>query len=116
MDIRPHVEALSARILSGDILGAFEVYYADDVIMSENGTDERVGKETNRSYEKAFVESLAEFHAGAAETVVIDGLNAATEWFFDYTTTEGQRMTYRQVALQTWNEQGQVIKEVFYHG
>ena len=84
MDIRPHVEALNARILSGDILGAFEEYYAEDVVMSENGTEDRVGKDVNRDYEKAFVESLAEFHAGAAETVVVDGLQAATEWFLTY--------------------------------
>ena len=116
MDIRPLVEALNARILAGDILGAFEEYYADDIVMSENAQEDRVGKAINRKFEEAFVASLAEFHAGAAETVVVDGLHAATEWFFDYTTTEGERMTYRQVALQTWNEDGKVVREVFYHG
>ena len=41
MDIRPLVTALNDRILAGDILGAFEAYYADDIVMSENGTEPR---------------------------------------------------------------------------
>ena len=116
MDIRNLVETLNSRILAGDILGVFEELYADDVVMSENGTEDRVGKDANRAYEEAFVASLAEFHGAAAETVLVDGNKSAVEWFFDYTTTEGQRMTYRQVALQTWNDEGKIAREVFYHG
>jgi hypothetical protein len=42
-------------IQKGDILGTFGHFYADDVVMSENGVDERVGKAACRSYEEAFV-------------------------------------------------------------
>lgn len=42
-------------ILKGDILGAFDRFYADDVGMSENGVDQRVGKAACRAYEEAFV-------------------------------------------------------------
>jgi hypothetical protein len=31
-------------ILKGDILDTFDRFYADDIVMSENGVDERVGK------------------------------------------------------------------------
>ena len=53
MDTRSLVEALNARILGGDILGAFEEYYADDVVMSENAGEPRTGKDENRKYEEA---------------------------------------------------------------
>ena len=46
MSIRDAVRAVVDGILAGDILGTFDRYYADDVVMSENGTDERAGKAT----------------------------------------------------------------------
>lgn len=42
------VQDLYARILGGDILGAFEDYYADDLVMQEPGMEPRVGKALNR--------------------------------------------------------------------
>jgi len=39
--------------LAGKILEIFDTYYADDVVMSENKKDERVGKAKNREYEAA---------------------------------------------------------------
>lgn len=116
MDIRAHVTALNDRILSGDILGAFEDYYTDDIVMSENGTEPRQGKAVNREYEEAFVASIAEFHGAEVRSVLVDGHRAAVEWFFDYTPKDGERMAYTQVALQTWNDDGKVIAETFYHG
>lgn len=44
MRIRDDVTAVIDGILKGDILGTFDQWYADDVAMSENGADERVGK------------------------------------------------------------------------
>jgi hypothetical protein len=47
--------------------------------------------------------------------VVVDGDHAAVEWVFDFTPKGGERIVQKQVALQTWKD-GQVIREVFYHG
>ncbi len=51
---REDVQAVIDGILSGKILEAFESYYHDDVVMSENGAQERVGKDANREYEEQF--------------------------------------------------------------
>ena len=53
MSNRDNVQAVIDGILKGDILGTFDRLYADDVVMSENGVDERVGKAACRSYEEA---------------------------------------------------------------
>ena len=50
MDIRKDVQGVIDGILTGKILDTFDKYYADKVVMSENGADERVGKATNRQY------------------------------------------------------------------
>jgi len=52
MSIRQDVKALIDGILQGDILGTFDLWYADDTVMSENGADERVGRAANRAYDR----------------------------------------------------------------
>ena len=44
MNIKTQVEAVIDGILAGKILETFDAYYANDVVMSENRTEERVGK------------------------------------------------------------------------
>ncbi len=114
MSIRDDVQAVIDGILKGDILGTFDRYYADGVVMSENGVDERVGKPACRAYEEAFVNGV-EFHGAEVGAVLVDGDRAAIEWSFDLTPKGGDRVTQNQVAVQTWKD-GQVVREVFYHG
>ena len=42
--IKENVEELNQMILGGDIMGAFEKFYADDVVMQDNETPAREGK------------------------------------------------------------------------
>ncbi len=114
MSIRAHVQAVIDGILAGRILETFDRYYADDVVMSENGRDERAGKAVNRHYEEQFVGGV-EFHRAAVGAVLVDGDRAAVEWTLEFTPHGGQRVVQRQVALQTWRD-GKIAREVFYHG
>ena len=114
MSIRENVQAVIDGISKGDILGTFDKWYSDDVVMSENGVDERVGKAANRAYEEAFVNGV-EFHGAELGAVIVDDDHAAIEWAFDLTPKGGARTVQKQVAVQTWRD-GMVIREVFYHG
>ena len=114
MSIRDGVQAVIDGILKGEILETFDEYYADDVVMSENGVDERVGKAASREYEEAFVNGVS-FHGAEVGEVLVDGDRAAIEWTFDFTPQGGERVQQRQVALQVWRG-GQVVRETFYHG
>ena len=114
MDVREHVQAVIEGIQRGEVLDTFDRYYADDVVMSENGTEERIGKEQNRAYEQAFVDGV-EFHGATLGRVIVDGEQAAIEWTFDLTPKGQSRVLQRQVAVQTWKN-GKVVREDFYHG
>ena len=114
MSIRDNVQAVIDGILKGDILGTFDRWYADDIVMSENGMDERIGKAANRAYEEAFVNGV-EFHGVELGTVIVDGNHASIEWAFDLTPKGGERTVQKQVAIQTWGD-GKIVREVFYHG
>ena len=64
---RENVPAVIDGIRKGDILRTFDCCYPEDVVMSANGTDERVRKAANRAYEDAFVGGL-EFHGAQVGT------------------------------------------------
>ena len=115
MSINQNVQAVIDGIVAGKILETFDAYYADDVVMSENLKDERVGKTANREYELKFLENVQEFHGAKVGRVIIDGDHAAVEWSFDITFKGGNRVKMEQVAVQTWKD-GKIIREDFYHG
>jgi len=115
MSIKAQVQTVIDGIKAGKILETFDAYYADDVVMSENRKDERVGKAANRKYEIQFLDNVQEFHGAQVGRMIVDGEHAAVEWTFDITFKGGNRVTMQQVAVQTWKN-GKVVREDFYHG
>ena len=113
--IRESIDALNARILQGDILGAFEDLYADDIVMIDAGQPPRVGKDVNRQYEEVFVNGLTEFRKAEVKAVAVDedAGKSLVEWHFDFTHSDFGSQTYDQVAVQTWRD-GKVAEERFY--
>lgn len=105
---------LNQMILKGDILGAFEKFYAENVEMRENAEPPCKGKKANRAREQAFVDSVAEVHAiqllGCA---VGDGVSFS-EWMMDITYKGGTRAQSHQATVRRWKG-GQVVSERFYY-
>ena len=114
MSANNQAQAVIDGILAGKILETFDAYYADNVVMSENLKDERVGKPANREYELKFLDNVQEFHGAKVGRVIVEGDHAAVEWTFDVTFKGGNRVTMQQVAVQTWKG-GKIIREDFYH-
>ena len=108
MNIKNEVQSVIDGILNGQILETFDQYYADDVIMSENGLDERVGKSINREYEEQFVNNV-EFHNAEVGSVLVEGDKAAVEWMFEFTPKGGSRFTGftgRRSEFRLWHGVG----------
>jgi len=114
-DIRTRVEDLNNGILTGRLLEVFDKYYADDVVMSENGVEDesRVGKANNRAFEEYFVNN-ATFHGARVDKVIVDGNEVAVTWWMDI-EMGGNRFQRTQVAVQSWRD-GQIVKETFFYG
>ena len=106
--------ALNQQILSGDIMGAFEKYYAEDVVMQENSAEPFAGKAFNREREQQFVNSIAEFHGARVLSAGASGDTSFSEWEMDVTFQGGTRYKLAQVAVRTWKD-GQVARERFYY-
>jgi len=105
---------LNQAILAGDILNAFEKFYADDVVMQENDLPPFNGKEVNRKREQDFINSVQQFHSARLLGEAVNGETSYSEWEYDVTFKNGVRTTMQQVASRRWKN-GQVSRERFYY-
>jgi ketosteroid isomerase-like protein len=106
---------LNQAILSGDILNAFEKFYAHDVVMQENDAAPIAGKEANRKREQEFVNSVKQFHGAKLVGEAVNGDRSYSEWEYDVTfKADGGRVKLQQVASRLWKD-GQVAHERFYY-
>ena len=99
----------------GQLIDAFEKYYAEYVVMEEpRGT--RKGKEACREAELQFLESVQEFHGMEIKAISEDDTKGKVlvEVSMDMTFKGDQRMVMEQVAVQQW-ENGQITHERFYY-
>jgi len=111
------VNELNNRILQGDVLGAFDDLYHDDIEMQENEGEVRKGKAANRAYEENFVTSVEAWNGAEVLAVAANEETQVTivEWFMDFTFKGGQRAARKQVSVQRWQD-GKIISEKFYYG
>lgn len=115
MDIKQKVDKLNDMILNGKALEAFEEFYHEDIVMSENGQDERVGKAASRDFEKDFFSKITAFNGAEVKNVAIGDNVSMVEMFMDYEHSEWGHKVFTQVAVQEWKD-GLIIRETFYHG
>ena len=105
---------LNQKVLTGAAMEAFELYYADDVIMQENSDPPFEGKEVNRQREIEFFDSVAEWNDAKVEASAVNGDTTFSQWWMDITFKNGYRYTNTQVAVRKWRD-GQVVHERFFY-
>lgn len=104
---------LNRRIQQGDLLGAFEDFYAPDVAMREGAAEPTAGKDANRRREEEFVGSVEQVHGVQLLGEAAGGDRSYSEWMFDITFKDGSRAAWQQVAARRWRD-GQIVEETFY--
>jgi ketosteroid isomerase-like protein len=113
-DIRPLLDELVGLVTTGQILPAFERFYAEDVVMQENTKEPTVGKTANRAREEGFVAYAKAVHEHRAAAVATEGNHGFIAWVLDFTAADGSRHRYEQVTHQVW-ENGLIVRERFYY-
>ena len=113
-DIASQDRELNKAILAGDILNAFEKFYATDLVMQENDSEPFIGKDVNRKREQEFVNSVEQFHGAKLLGEAVNGDRSYSEWEYDVTFKGGKRTKMQQVAARQWRG-GQVVHERFYY-
>jgi hypothetical protein len=100
----------------GQMMDAFEKYYADHVVMQELGEEPRVGKDVNREFEKQFLSGIKEMHGGGVTAMASNeeqGIVFIENWM-DVTFMDNNRINMSQVNVQHWDGD-LIVKEIFYH-
>lgn len=107
---------LYAMIGQGQLLDAFEKYYAEDVVMVEANGDKREGKAANREFEQQWLSGIQEMHGGGTTAITSDEENGVTmvETWIDCTFKDGNRMKMEEVCVQRWRGD-QIYHERFYY-
>lgn len=99
----------------GQLLEAFDKYYATNVVMTEpRGTWE--GKEACRAHEVEFLNYIKEFHNLEVRAITSDEENGIVmhETMMDVTFQDGTRVQMEQVGVQKW-EGDHIVHEKFYY-
>jgi ketosteroid isomerase-like protein len=107
-------QQLNQQILSGDFQGAFEKFYADDVVMQENEEAPRKGKTACRQFEEEFIASVEKVNSSKLLGSAVNGDTSFSEWEYDMTFKGGNRVKMTQVSARRW-QNGKVIHERFYY-
>ncbi len=115
LSLTERVNDLNKNIIQGNIMETFEKYYADDVTMQENENEPAIGKDACRVNEEAFVKGILEFRNAEVKNVIVSDNLTVTEWAFDFTHKDWGVRNYNQIAVQRWNNEGQIVNEKFYY-
>jgi ketosteroid isomerase-like protein len=115
--IAERVEQLKSYINEGKIIDAMTEFYSDDLVMQENSETPTRGLEANIEREKQFLSTVKEWHWTDWRATAVnekDGI-AIIEYAFEFTNTDGKKVTYEQATVQRWKD-GKIVSERFYHG
>lgn len=110
--IAQRIAALISYVERGRIVAAIHEFYGEDVVSRENLNPPTVGKAANLEREASFEAYVAQWHRASARTILVDGDHAVINWDLEYTSTDGKRWHYDEIALQRW-ENGHIAEERF---
>ncbi|MBV6645214.1 MAG: nuclear transport factor 2 family protein [Cyclobacteriaceae bacterium] len=102
---------LQAMVGQGQLLEAFEKFYAEECIMIEPTGDVFEGKSANRKREKEWMAGIAEMHGGGITGITSneeEGITMTESWV-DLTLKNGARIKMEEVSVKKW--EGDLIKQ-----
>lgn len=116
MSLMNTVKDFVHKVDNGQMMEAFEQYYADDVELIEATGETFKGKDTQRKRLAEWGESIEEFHGSGTTAITVneESGHAMIETWGDMTFKGGGRMRMEEVQVQKW-ENGQIVHERFYY-
>jgi len=118
MNCKEKAKDLYRMMDDGKIFEALDKYYADDCQIIEKPTGQvRNGKEAQRKAIVEWFEMIKENHENTTGFITSDeeaGVSMVQSTT-DVTMHQGGRFQMDEVAVQTWNDAGKIIKEEFYY-
>lgn len=106
---------LNNRIAAGDVLGALQEFYSDDVVMQEGSSNEpTVGKKANHDRLEGFLSGLKQFNGATLHSSAAGDGVTMSEWTFDMVGGDGTPIIWNEVIRRRWSN-GVVVDERYYN-
>src|SRR3990167_8604006 len=112
-NLQNDVNDMNSMIQKGDIMGAFEKYYMEDVVIHENGSPPIKGKNENRKRGIKFLWEIEEIYGAEIKSVALGKNLSMTEWAIDVKTKDGSKKVIYRVNVQIWKDE-KIIDEKLY--
>lgn len=106
--------ALNARIQAGDVLGALDEFYCDNVVMQEGVGEAVNGRAENKTRLQEFLGSLSKFNGATLHNAAVGDGVSLSEWTFDMVGGDGQSIVWNEVIRRQWKD-GVVVHERYYN-
>lgn len=107
---------LQTMVNTGQLMEAFEKFYAEDVVLEEPSGEKFEGKEAARAHEVEFLGKVQEFHGAGIKKITANESDATTMaevWMEVTFKGMDAPIKLEQVAVKQW-EGDQVKHERFY--
>lgn len=103
-------------LAEGQFIKAMDQYLADDVQLIEANSEPKVGKAHCIALEEELLATVTAFHGYEVKNgPAVKGNTSFYEAVMKFDTNDGQSHTFEQVVRTTWNNEGKIIEERYYH-
>ncbi len=116
MSLLEKEQELQQMVGGGQMMEAFEKFYAENVVMVEPMSGTTEGKDANRKREEQWMEMVAEVHGGGVTGITSnesEGITMTESWM-EATFKDGNRSKMEEVSVKKW-EGDQIVHERFYY-
>ncbi|MBK9336952.1 MAG: hypothetical protein IPM98_10335 [Lewinellaceae bacterium] len=115
MNVQQLVEALDARILKGDIVGAFDQFAADNCVTWSNAPDMTRSKDQKVEILNWFFQNIATVNRIERLALQVAGDVTESQFVFDFVNSQGQPLVYSEVIRRVWKD-GKMVEEQYLIG
>ena len=115
MTLQQLVEALDARIMSGDIVGAFDQFAADQCVTRSNAQDMTQNKAQKLEILNWFFQNISAVNRIERRGLLVSDTVTESEFVFDFVNRQGEPLVYDEVIRRTWKD-GKVVEEQYLMG
>jgi len=108
------LERFIASVEANTHLQAVEDFYAPDVVVQENQSPPRVGREVQIDRERAVKARAMSMQSRCIRPVFVNGDHVAIRWVFRFDWADGTVTEMEEMAVQEWRDE-QIVREAFFY-
>lgn len=108
------IERFVALVEANTHVEAVEAFYAHDVVMYENQSVPRLGRDQAIANERGVLKKAKAIRSHCVRPVLVNGDHTAIRWIFEFEWLDGTGTRMEEVAWQRWQDE-RIVEEIFFY-